>query len=318
MGKVCYLHLGFHKTASTSFQHTCSKNVDLLRKNNITYPIFSCPITNKSWANHSIPICSLSTGKPQKKPYYKRKNITKISDAEEIVSSVERQLVDFMGSSNKLLISGEVISELNEKSLSNLIYKISHCNYEIKATALVRNPYSSFCSLLQERIKKGKYYNLISLNDSIPTSFEGAPLGKSRIAQKLKSILGESISFKSFTRACMHSYGPVGFLLEEFLNQDPSTFEYLKKNESLYNLSTRMQNEFNLINPSYVDGKVNNNFARFPAEVDKKFGFSSKFLLTEAEYSLIKEFIELETKKLYEICALDFSDQSIEFSRPIF
>ena len=65
LDKVCYLHVGLHKTASSSFQATCAKNKELLQKNGLTYPIFSCEAAKKTRIkNHSFPIKSLFTENP--------------------------------------------------------------------------------------------------------------------------------------------------------------------------------------------------------------------------------------------------------------
>ena len=52
MTKICFLHLGFHKTATTSIQLTCRNNSNLLRKNGIETPKFLNE-KNKISANHT-------------------------------------------------------------------------------------------------------------------------------------------------------------------------------------------------------------------------------------------------------------------------
>ena len=322
MARVCYLHVGLPKTASSSFQATCGINAELLQDAEINYPFFSCTAANKSKIyNHSIPIRSLFTEDPVNYRMNKRWGIA--NNIEEVNSSYENQLSDFLTSSNDLIISGESISLLSKESLLKLINKIKSYNYEIKVIALVRSPYAMICSAIQQSIKTGEYFELISLNDSIPTSFGDKQLHlKSKTVEKLISVFGKSICFYSFDRACLHSYGPVGFLLEEFLRQDPSIFKYQKNNESLSNLSVRIQNEFNAINPAFIGSKNGNKynakFRRFPLKVDERLGFSGKFLLTEAEYGLVEEFVKSETDSLNEATGLDFSGQSLRFSKPIF
>lgn len=189
----------------------------------------------------------------------------------------------------------------------------------MKSTALIRSPYPALCSEIQERIKGGEYNKLISLNNSVPDSYETVLLSRrSKKVEKLKSFFGKSICFYSFENACTHPHGPVGFLLKEFLGQDPSAFDYKKTNESLSNLSARIQNELNAISPSFVGSKLNAQFQKLPLEVDKRLEFSGKFLLTEVEYELVEEFVQSETKKLNELTGLGFSGQSLNFSKPIF
>jgi len=315
--KTCYLHVGLHKTASSSFQSTCENNVDLLQKAGITYPVFSCAVANQfKIVNHSIPIFSLFTEKPER---YRINIIWDVlTNISKVNSSYENQLVDYLSSSDDLLISGEDISMMSAQSLSRFVEKIQKYNYQLKAIALIRSPYSLICSEIQQRAKSGYYINLISLNNCVPTSFNVRPFRKLEVVKKLKSFFGDSIKFSSFEHACANSYGPVGFLLEEFLGQNPSAFEYQKTNESIFNLSTRIQNEFNAVNPSIIDGRFNPQFKIFPAEIDKKFEFSGKFLLTEAEYALIEDFVKNETEILSEITGLDLFEQSVMFSKPIF
>ena len=311
------MHVGLHKTASSSFQHTCGINKDLLQSAGIIYPCFSCSRANvQSIYNHSIPLYSLFAKNPENYHVNQRWGVS--SDIDEVNSSYENQLEGFLGTSSDIIISGEGISLLSAQSLSALIDKISSYGYEIKATALIRSPYATLCSAIQQRIKTGSYFNLISLNNSVPNFFAVASFGRSKLIENLKSVFGKSICFHSFENACTHLYGPVGFLLQEFLSQDSSTFEYKKTNESLSNLSVRIQNEFNAINPAIVDNKRNPRFQRFPLKVNERLEFSGKFLLTEVEYRLVEEFVKNETEKLNEIAGLDFSAQSLKFSTPIF
>jgi hypothetical protein len=83
-------------------------------------------------------------------------------------------------------------------------------------------------------------------------------------------------------------------------------------------MSVRMQNEFNAINPSFVDGQYNQEFRRFPELVDKKLRFSGKFLLTEAEHSLIADYVKAEASALNRVCGIDYSAELLRFSKPVF
>ena len=57
--KKLFLHMGLHKTATTSFQATCSKNAEELSKQNYLYPVFINKENRKEIYNHSIPIFSV-------------------------------------------------------------------------------------------------------------------------------------------------------------------------------------------------------------------------------------------------------------------
>ena len=93
-------------------------------------------------------------------------------------------------------------------------------------------------------------------------------------------------------------------------------FEYYKVNESLFNLSVRVQNEKNKLNPEIINGKKNPNYVSL-LDLNKSFSSSGKFLLTENEYNFIKDYLEIENKKYLDLLGEDFVDKSIKFSKPI-
>ena len=318
MPKTCYIHFGLHKTASTSFQESCANNTKILEDNGIYYPIFLCRPANKlKITNHSIPIFSMCVHNPSEYHVNKRWGIS--DKIEAVNSSYKRQLEAHLGSAKNLLFSGEDISMLGEARLSRFIDKIKDYGYKIKATALVRSPYSMLCSQLQETIKGGKYTNLISLNNSSRSSHENQINGKANILKKLQLVLNESIGFHSFERACADTFGPAGYLFREFLGLDPAKFEYTKGNESYSNLTVRLQNEFNKINPAFDNKKMNPSHLKLDSSIDHNFKFSGKFLLTEHEHSLVKEFLDGESEALYKLTGMDeMLSQTIQFSNPIY
>lgn len=318
MRKVCYLHVGLHKTASTSFQQTCANNADALKQAGINYPIFECEAANKlKIQNHSIPIFSLFVNNPADYHVNKRWGVSEQID--KVNSSYMEQLERHLELSSNILISGEDISMLGEQAIERLIQTVEKYGYEIKATALIRSPYSMTCSQLQETIKGGKYNNLISLNDSVSSQESIQINGRANVVKKLKSIFCKRITFSSYERACSSQCGPVGYLLREYLNQDPKAYKYSRSNDSYYNLTVRFQNELNKINSTFTNKKVNPSHQRLTPEMNQNLDFSGKFLLTEREYELIKDFIRDETNALYELTMLDeLVNQKIQFSKPIF
>lgn len=317
VSKVCYLHVGLHKTASSSFQLTCAKNKDLLQKNGLTYPLFSCEAAKKTRIdNHSYPIRSLYTGDPAGFSHNKRWGVS--NKIEEVNSSYESQFEHYLASSDNLIISGEEISRLEEQEMSRLIEKIQAYGYRLEVVALVRSPYAAICSAIQQLIKGGRYIKLISLNDRIPNSYSAVRYSKVKILGNLRSVFGANLALHTFDKACANPYGPVGFLLKEFLGQDPSSFKYARSNESMSNLSVRVANEFNKLNPAFIDGKYNEKFLKFPFWVDKEFEFAGKFLLTELEYAFIKDQVDREIEDLDKKFGLDFSGSLLRFSPPIY
>ena len=317
MSKTCFLHVGLHKTASSSFQETCAQNSRLLASLGFDYPLFKCEAANKNKiANHSIPLFSLFTEKPKK--YHVNAKWGIQESIKEVNSSYEKQLEIHLQNSNNLVISGEDISVLSRNSILKLINKLHQYNFKIKACAIVRSPYSALCSALQQRIKEGEFIELISLDDTSPSSFNPQPFKTASHLRKMRDIFGNRISFYDFDDACSHIYGPAAFLVQEFLNQDPCDFEYRRTNESRSNFFIRIQNEFNKTNPAFVNGRSNPQFQRIPAKIDKSFRYTGKFLLTKVEHKLIEDFIAEEAHELQAITGINFKSNAFKFSKPIF
>ena len=230
MNKICYLHLGFHKTASTSFQFTCSRNRELLSSFGITYPIFNCLAAKKLLSNnHQLLIYPLYCKNPKSYRAFIRWNL--IDQMEEVINSYRQQLEECLEKSNNIILSGEDISLLDKDNLEKLVEKIKSYDYKVYIFALVRSPYNFCCSIIQQHIKSGKYRNLISLNDLLPTHLNVNinACTRSKVVEKLKSTFQENIQFYSFEDASKHNYGPVGFLIEKQLLIDPSLFAYTFK-----------------------------------------------------------------------------------------
>ena len=156
MNKICHLHLGLHKTASSSFQETCRRNRGLLSSFGVTYPIFNCLVAKKNKSsifNHSVPIYSLFCENPRNYHMNIRWNV--IDQIEEVNNSYWQQLEGFLETSNNIILSGEDISLLEKDALEKLVEKIKSYDYKVHIFALVRNPYNFFCSAVQQKIKSG-------------------------------------------------------------------------------------------------------------------------------------------------------------------
>ena len=323
MQKICYLHLGFHKTASTSFQATCAKNINLLEEHDITYPIFKCNHRPEGIVNHSIPIISMFCNEPENYHINKRWKIDK--EINDVNASYKNQFEEYLASSKNLCISGEGISLLDPTSLRKMISTITNYDYKINTIALIRSPYSALCSEIQQKIKIGFPNSLISLNDSARKPNWLKELSKARLVEKLDSILRSSINYFSFETACQHLYGPAGFLIQNHLRTDPSKFMYFNENKSLYNLTVRLQNELNKVSPrfkgkteekclTFPKGALNPEFIQLNKRIDQNFADSGIFLLTEAEHSIIEDHIISETEQLLKLTGINFKHENIKFS----
>ena len=228
--KKIYLHIGLHKTASTSLQETCAANHSKLAAQNIHYPIFSCPCTpHRSISNHSIPLFSLFTTAPRSYPV----NIHwGIKDVEVANDAYRKQLEMAFENEQDLLISGEDISSLNAKELSNLLNFLGATGRQIVPFACVRSPYAFHCSQVQQQVK-----------DGVAMNYAGLCPQRHRI-KHLKEVFGVALQFLPFAEACRHPQGPAGYLLA-FCGVNPASMEFKRIGEGLSNDIVRLQNLLN-------------------------------------------------------------------------
>ena len=86
------LHVGLHKTATTSLQATCLANRVALAHQGICYPDFRHPLQpEQSMANHSVPLVSMVHPKPHE---YHMNIRMRVTDNNAAISSYRDVLDD--------------------------------------------------------------------------------------------------------------------------------------------------------------------------------------------------------------------------------
>ena len=151
--KTCYLHLGFHKTATTSFQLSCGNNREKLLDEGIYYPKFKHQERKGNRWNHSGNIEFLCKAKQDEKL-----NRIKYFNKIEYEKSLKQ--------TNDLILSVESFSCMRKDELETLRRNLIGNGFVIKAFGLVHSPYSFACSALQQTIKNGKFHSSIGLGDA--------------------------------------------------------------------------------------------------------------------------------------------------------
>ena len=169
--KHCYLHLGFHKTGTTSCQLTVRKNSNLLEEQGIILPQFHGK-NNKISANHS--------GQIRKLFHAKTRNLS----SQESISQYQKEFSKLLKEDRHILLSGEGISTLPKKSIESLVDEIAKHGFMVKPFALVRSPYAYLNSALQQTIKNGQHHELIRFGRQCLTASEIT----SKLPNTLKSI----------------------------------------------------------------------------------------------------------------------------------
>lgn len=296
--KQVILHVGLHKTATSSFQITCGANRQQLKKQSIHFPQFH--IDKRKINNHSVPIFSLFCDQPEK--YNTNIKWGYSNQIDRVNAAYQEQLDKAIDNHSKILLSGEDISILPPSGLDNFKRYLLRKGCELRVLCGVRKPYSFTCSEIQQKIRAG------TLGD-----FQHAKVPqKSKRIETLQRTF-ENIEFFSFEADCLHPAGPVGALLERCA-VDHSLIQQTDLNEGLGNITTRLYAEINKTHPVIFRGKLN------PLGRDREVvNFDEgKFLLTPQELASMMDAIELENSEYLRLLGKEFTDSKYPTSKPFF
>ena len=144
--ELCTMHIGMHKTGSSSIQYNLSRN---------SYSTFS--YFNLEAENHSIPLFSLFSKKPEQYHIHRRNKRTK-EDVEKYNKRVEKLFIQHLIANEEyqhFVISGEDISMLPLESIAHLKSFLFHYFKKVQIIAYVRSPLSYMSSTFQENVKAG-------------------------------------------------------------------------------------------------------------------------------------------------------------------
>ena len=282
-----FLHIGLHKTASSSFQLSCAGNQATLQKQNVFYPLFDCPGTiHKKINNHSIPLFSLYTTHPESYPI----NLHwEIEDIVSVNQSYTQQLQQALECDEDLLLSGEDIASLEVDELTNCLNDMRSSGRELVMFACVRSPYAFHCSQVQQQVKDGVAMNPVGLCPQ-----------RHRVS-KLKQVFGESLHWIPFADACRHAQGPVGKFLD-FCGIDPTTITIHNSNEGRSAELVRIQNLLNHHQPRIRDNALNPQYIRV-----RPFQ-GSRFLLQPQELAEVTDHLNTENAALEVLLGPGFGD----------
>ena len=141
--KQVILHIGMHKTGTTTLQHAL-----------FGYSSRGVKYASFSEENHSIPIYTIFSARRCDYHIWRRRGFTQSQvegKRKKYLEVLEKDLKD--KSCNRLIISGEDISLLSPDEQSSLIHWLRGRGVDIKVLALVRSPISFASSAAQELIK---------------------------------------------------------------------------------------------------------------------------------------------------------------------
>lgn len=287
--KKIVLHIGFHKTASSSIQKTLSMNEDVLSESGFLYPKLYCG--KRLLVNHSIPFYSLYCSDP--KSYHMNISMGITNDIEHYHKMYKEQLRKYIERGKNLVISGEDISVLSIEQLNSLKNYFEASGYVIEVHSIVREPYSFTCSSLQQLIRTGR----ASIDDL-------RVISRSDFVSKVVEVFAGAAHFYNFSSLC-EGNGPVfnfinvlGFPAEKFILEN--------ENKGISNTETRVMACLNKVFPSIYDNQLSKGFRSYiPLSFDE-----NKFLLTQDELKAIECELEEERMELSRLVPeVDFSNQ---------
>ena len=314
--KTCYLHLGFHKTATTSFQNTCQANRSILAKYGIQLPGF-LDSKGKVVSNHTQVIHDIYESIPKQR-YKSIKRRKKTPGRATTADTNTLEWFQLLERKNNILISGEGILKMSLNSIKRFIKEIQNRGFEIHPFACTRPPYAYINSALQQTIKNGKFHSIVSLgatpkleiisdlepNNRIPNSLA--------LIKKSKKFFGSTMTFYPFSTATKYHEGPVAFIINEALGIPSQGFELKVSNESLCNITTRLINCLNSASPS----TAKQDLRKIRKIIDQNVN-SDKFLLTEEEFNSIKPDYEKIQNKMMQTLGASHVDEKVSFSTPL-
>ncbi len=207
-----FIHIGVHKTGSTTIQQMLGRNREMLSKHGFLYPVFKARTTDIF--NHSLPFVSIFKKNRGNYPFNQINNSTTQSEIEEFHKRYDEQLKEQLGQfeGDTLILSGEDISTFAVEELKTFqSYLIQNTSRKVNIQIIMfcRNPLYRIRSTVIERTKGGESKNIIlSMGFNVIRYFQN-------ILAKFSDVFGKDmIVVIRFEDAIKHPSGPTGALLE--------------------------------------------------------------------------------------------------------
>lgn len=267
--KTVIIHGGFHKTASSTIQHSLGDNRSDLETQGFLYPFFD--MSGKEFFNRSLPISGLYMDEPEKFRQYWYHNQVDPVDTNEKQHEVFNKALD---SGSSLILSDEFISNLDENILLKLKGDIVAKGYDVRFISYIREPLSLIISSTQQMARTG---NRLKSKDFIKLKKTGKKI------KKIQEAFGEAAEFHSFEKACKHKDGPAGYFFD-LIGFKYKPEKIVRINEGVSAQAVNLLSYMNELQPLFIGDTIN--------PVRRRF--DNQFLLEMPgdKYSFTKEQVE--------------------------
>lgn len=224
----CYIHIGLHKTGSTSIQNFLQLNRDILFNQGISMPNFDCQ-------NHSAPIFSMYTKKPHlymQNVIQNRCNIDSIRQYNNNNKNILHTSIT-KNPGHIFIISGEGISRLDSEEL--LFFKNDLKKYfqHIFILSYIREPFSYATSLINQlhKLYGGLMRNYVKKIKNDACFF----INYESILKKFISIFGENnVICVNYNRESFRNKNVIFDFIDRLKIENKKNYTYPdKKNISL-------------------------------------------------------------------------------------
>lgn len=256
MTKTIILHVGLHKTGSTSIQASLDTHSAQLAKNSIHYP--QIPVNGNVYPNHSFMLFSMFTDKPVRYHMNQRFGFTTEEQVEALNAYYHSALIEAINTSqcDTTILSGEDVSSLSKAQLYKLKAFFTDNidkNIEFKVVIYFRHLLDYTQSVIQQRVKDGGWEDL--LLDELK---KGRLSSVKQRVEKFIDVFGlECIQAYKFEEAIKETGSISGQFARDVLDYDIEHSDTLHTNKSLSFEAYQIHSKVNASEPLYINGKIN-------------------------------------------------------------
>jgi len=283
--KIVYIHIGMHKTATTSIQYTMFDNRDMLADFGYYYP--------KSFLiNQSIYLLSMLLDNPESYyPNVKNQRQGKILEKfnEDNLANITKELEESR-KSDVVVFSGEDLNLLTHDECTKLKHLINELcpDYSVKIICSTREYAEYTASAVQQKVKSSKLRELV-LDDIQPLYKD---LYRSRLEKYIDIFSKENIIVYKFEDSLKHENGPVGFFLETIgLSKDEiAKIKIWRCNDGIGRNAFDILLHINYRIPFVVDGEISSGRKKNDTNCIFDVRGGGKYRLPQTVYEHLEEF----------------------------